>query len=118
MNFLNSAFIIAITTGPTLLIAGYYMQKKPPKEINHFYGYRTKRSMKNKAQWDFAQHYSAKQLIKSGFWYTLSALPFLFVDWDIVVDIVLSFVLLAVFIGYPIYKTEKALKDKFESNNT
>ncbi len=114
MYFLNPVFIIGITTGPILLITGYIMYKKPPKKINEFYGYRTKRSMKNKEQWKFAQTFSSKQLIKSGFWYTLSAFPFLFFELNHIPAFIISMLILAVFIGYPVYTTEKALKEKFK----
>lgn len=118
MNFLNPIFIIGITTGPILLLAGYYMLKKPPKEINHFYGYRTRLSMKSKEHWDFAQQFSSKQIIKSGFWYTLSALPFLFIEVGEIASFVISMLILALFIGYPIYITEKTLKEKFKSDKS
>ncbi|GGE36668.1 SdpI family protein [Psychroflexus planctonicus] len=115
MYFLNPVFIIGISTGPILLITGYIMLKKPPKEINTFYGYRTKRAMASKEQWQFAQAFSSKQLIKSGFWYTLSALPFLFFEVEHITGFVLSMLILAIFVAYPIYTTEKALKEKFKS---
>jgi hypothetical protein len=35
--------------------AGIYLSKYPPKEINAFLGYRTKKACKNKDTWDFAQ---------------------------------------------------------------
>lgn len=31
-----------------------------PEKINSLYGYRTKKSMKNKESWDFSQKYSSK----------------------------------------------------------
>ena len=115
MNFLNPIFIIGITTGPILLLAGLIMLYKPPKKINDFYGYRTKQSMKNQAHWDFAQEFSSQKLIQSGFYYSLSALPFLFFEVGEVSAIIVSIILLVVFIGYPLYTTEKALKEKFNS---
>ncbi|MBL4704721.1 MAG: SdpI family protein [Flavobacteriales bacterium] len=38
----------------------------PPKTINNFYGYRTKRSKRSKRSWDFAQKYSAIRILESG----------------------------------------------------
>ena len=38
----------------------------PPKKINEIYGYRTTRSMKSQAVWDFAQKYSAKLMTAFG----------------------------------------------------
>ena len=40
----------------TLLFLGWTFQKKPPKTINRFYGYRTPRSMKSRETWVFAHH--------------------------------------------------------------
>ena len=37
-----------------LLLLGQRFLTRPPKSINNFYGYRTARSMKNQATWDFA----------------------------------------------------------------
>ena len=38
----------------SLFAIGVVMAKRPPKRINHFCGYRTKRSMESQAAWDFA----------------------------------------------------------------
>lgn len=40
--------------------------KFPPKTINGWYGYRTARSMKSQERWEFAQIYSARELVKHG----------------------------------------------------
>ncbi len=37
-----------------MLLLGRRFLTRPPKTINGFYGYRTARSMKNQATWDFA----------------------------------------------------------------
>ncbi len=41
-------------------------QKKPPKEINGIYGYRTAMSMKNKETWEYAHHCCGKLWYVSG----------------------------------------------------
>ncbi len=45
-----------------LIMAGFGLLfiKRPPKTVNNFYGYRTSRSMKSKAAWDFAQKYGGR----------------------------------------------------------
>ncbi|TCT17135.1 SdpI/YhfL family protein [Natranaerovirga pectinivora] len=45
---------------------GFLMVKKPPKEINALFGYRTAMSSKNKDTWVFAHRYSGKIWIRSG----------------------------------------------------
>lgn len=37
-----------------MLIIGRFFLHRPPRRINHLCGYRTPRSMKNQATWDFA----------------------------------------------------------------
>lgn len=49
-----------------MLIGGYCMYKKPPKEINSFVGYRTPMSKKNKDTWLFAYNYCGRLWIKLG----------------------------------------------------
>lgn len=62
----SALFLIPILTGIIFTIAGFVMLKYPPKTINSLYGYRTSSSMSNQETWDFAQLYSAKQMIKLG----------------------------------------------------
>ena len=54
---------------------GFIMSKKPPKEINGLYGYRTPIAMKNQKNWDYAQVYSAKVMMKYGGYFLLLCLP-------------------------------------------
>ncbi len=55
-----------ILCGLIFLIVGIITLIFKPKKINSFYGYRTTSSMKSQERWDFAQRYSAKELIKMG----------------------------------------------------
>lgn len=52
--------------GIILLLAGSAHRCFPPKNINSVYGYRTAASMKNQQQWDEANCYSAKFMVKAG----------------------------------------------------
>lgn len=49
-----------------MVIAGYFMYKHSPKDINGIIGYRTKLSMKNQETWDFAQKFCGKLWLKIG----------------------------------------------------
>ena len=49
-----------------LTLVGVVFWAWPPKKINEIYGYRTTRSMKSQAAWDFAQKYSAKLMTAFG----------------------------------------------------
>ena len=49
-----------------ILLIGYFMYKYPPKKINWFIGYRTRKSMKNEEDWKFANRYCGKLWIITG----------------------------------------------------
>lgn len=49
-----------------MVIAGYFMYKHSPKDINGIIGYRTKLSMKNQETWDFAQKFCGQLWLKIG----------------------------------------------------
>lgn len=93
-----------------MLLSGYFMLKKPPKKINGIYGYRTWRSKKSQENWDFAQEYAAKHMIKAG-WVCLPCCLLAFIyDWSDSLDFILGISIFLIVVFYPIYKTERALK--------
>jgi len=47
-------------------VIGYIMNQYPPKKINWFIGYRTRKSMKDEAVWKIANQYCGKLWIKIG----------------------------------------------------
>jgi len=49
-----------------MIILGQVLLKKPPKNINGIYGYRTSMSMKNKDTWEFAHQYCGNLWVKTG----------------------------------------------------
>lgn len=55
-------FYIAMTIFIPLLMLfiGWMMKKHPPKNINDFIGYWTKRSMRSQETWNFAHQYCGK----------------------------------------------------------
>lgn len=61
-----SFFITLWAAGIPFLVAGLVLLRRPPKEINYWYGYRTARSMKTQKNWEIAQRYSARQMVFSG----------------------------------------------------
>ena len=44
----------------TMILFGAIFLKRPPKEINGLYGYRTARSSQNRETWNFAHKYCGK----------------------------------------------------------
>ena len=57
---------VVLLGGGIFALAGAIQRRFPPKKINHFYGYRTSRSMNNQTAWDFAQRYSAQKMMRLG----------------------------------------------------
>lgn len=109
MDFSDPMFLMPIICGPVFIVAGYVMLVKPPKWPNTLYGYRTPKAMANEKNWQFAQSYSAKELMKSGAIYTLLAVVSPFVELSETTSLILAIGLMLLFAAYPIIKTEKAL---------
>ncbi|MCW9130024.1 SdpI family protein [Bacillus paramycoides] len=57
---------MSILIGVIFILAALILQKNPPTDINAAYGYRTKRSMKNKELWDAGNQYSAEVMKQNG----------------------------------------------------
>lgn len=102
-------------------IAGLIQYLLPPKTINHFYGYRSPRSMKNQENWNFAQPMNAKALMYTSIIYlTMSLvinliLEYLFPSLDTYYIVPIILVVLTI-IGMFFY-CEKKLK-KFEEGKS
>ncbi|MBQ7115461.1 MAG: SdpI family protein [Clostridia bacterium] len=104
-----------------MVVVGKLYRDKASGEINHFIGYRTKRSMKNNETWKFAHKYFSKMWYKLGWvMIPLSILPMLLVigkDEDtigILGAIICSLQIVPILIS--IVLTEKALKDNFDED--
>ncbi len=102
-----------------MIICGKYYIKKAPKNINHFVGYRTSRSMKNNETWKFAHNYMGKLWFKYGVVLLIVTVLLMFLsigqDEDAVgglaaiITTVQGFVMIV-----PGVLTEKALKENFD----
>lgn len=103
-----------VAYGLPLLVIGYIYKINPPKEINHFYGYRTRRSMKNQQIWDYANKIGAQAMINAGVVTTISGLIPLFLDWKHAHFIPL-FVSLASILGTMLY-CEKRLDKNYDKD--
>lgn len=123
MGFWLSLFLCNLLIPATLILSGKLMQNHYPKKINRFFGYRTKRSMKNKDTWKFAHYYCGRLWWKIG-WVMLILslllqLPFLHqtentrtIIGGILCTIQCIIVLLSIF------PTEFALKKTFHEDGT
>lgn len=67
-NFLFWLFALAtaLLIPGCMLYFGRQFQRNPPKTINSGYGYRSARSMRSQAAWDFAQVYSGRFWLRAG----------------------------------------------------
>lgn len=106
-----------------MLFFGRELERNPPQEINHGYGYRTSRSMKSKLTWDFAQVYCGRLWQKCGkILLPVSVAPIvavLLLGRDVepggTICLVINGVQLAVMLG-TIFPVERALKRNFDEN--
>ena len=116
--WIGIAFTVIIIPA-LMIICGKYYIKKAPKNINHFVGYRTTRSMKNKETWKFAHNYMGKLWYKYGIvLFVISAVLMLLTigqDEDAVGGLAAIITMVQVFVMIvPGVLTEKALKDNFD----
>jgi uncharacterized membrane protein len=95
-----------------MLLLGWLLKKFPPKKINHLYGYRTQRSMKNEATWEAANTYSSLVFFKVSLYsfFIPVALYFLYPQQNVLFTIITNTLLLL----YVLYATEKHLKARFD----
>lgn len=99
-----------------MIILGQVLLKKPPKNINGIYGYRTSMSMKNKDTWEFAHQYCGNLWVKSG----IAMLPVV-VLWQVVTarlsmwSILLTQIEVVVMLA-TVVLTEVALRRTFDKN--
>ena len=111
--FQNPLFLIPTLTGLLFVCLGVLTKKFPPKEINALYGYRTKSSMKNKERWDFAQRYSAIEMIKLGVLLSLIGLIGLLYNPGEIIGLILGLSFLLIIVIILFLKVENAIKNKF-----
>ncbi len=116
MGFWIFMLCMAVFPSVMMMIFGTLFRKYPPEDINSFYGYRTRRSMKDQQRWDFAQRYWGKCSVYAGLAglvpIVLCMLPCLGRSAD-EVGIwggVLCIASGAAVIGVPIFLTERALR--------
>ena len=95
-----------------MLLLGWLLKKFPPKKINHLYGYRTQRSMKNQATWEAANTYSSLVFFKVSLYsfFIPVALYFLYPQLNVLFTIITNTLLLL----YVLYATENHLKARFD----
>jgi uncharacterized membrane protein len=116
MSWTNPLFIIPLAAGPLYMLIGSALLKFPRPDINFIIGYRTKSSMKSQERWDFAQRFSAREMINSGAFCTTSTALGLIIEAEEVVGVIIAITIVVGFALLPIARTEIALRSKFDKN--
>ncbi len=111
MNVENS---ILILQGVLFLSIAYYYVKRPPKKINHFYGYRTRRSMANQEIWDFANRQSAKDFMRVAIVTMVTGLVLL--PFENPLKILIQVGVLLMGLGVAVWHTEREIGKYFDKN--
>jgi len=57
-------FLYVLSVNGFIFLLSLILYHNPPKKINHFYGYRTQRTMQNKNCWDFANQLFNLSLVR------------------------------------------------------
>lgn len=102
-----------------VLFFGYRFRNNPPKEINRWHGYRTRRSMKNMDTWIFAHHICGELFSKIGRFALPLSVAVVAATYSSDVNttvtaglIAMAVQIVAIFVS--IFKVEKALKETFD----
>jgi uncharacterized membrane protein len=113
-SIVENTFQLSLLCGIIFLLATGFMHSFPPKEINYLYGYRTKRSMKSKESWDFAQHYSNVQMAKAAlFMIVISFAGYLFPADNVALHLIGGLIITLLGVAYMLVTTERELKKRF-----
>ena len=104
---------ICVLVGIVFVISGRLFKKYPPKHNNLWYGYRTPSSKKSQERWDFAQIYSASELIKTGLILMLIGLAGLFCSVEPLISLLAGITVVIISCIVVIYRVERALIKKF-----
>jgi len=115
MDFENLLFVIPLLCGAVFLLAGLILHRFPPKNINALYGYRTPASMKSQERWDFAQQFSARQLINFGLALMAASCLGLIIETTTTTGLVFGLGIMIVGVVLMILRIEKEIKKRFES---
>lgn len=123
MNDFWIFMLICVLFIPAMMfVLGLIFEKRPPKKINYLCGYRTRRSMKNKEAWSFANSYMGKLFWKVSipvfFAFFAAMLPLISSDEDTVGNFGTIVILAqaAVMLLCCVFPVERELKRRFDED--
>ncbi|QYJ69049.1 SdpI family protein [Flavobacterium litorale] len=111
-DILNAITSIFFLSGFVLLVTAILMHFFPPKKINDLYGYRSKRSKQSQENWDFAQKFSTKQMLKVAIFMLISGGVNAMLDLEQQTEAIFGILMLLVGMAYLFYTTENELKNR------
>jgi len=104
----------------TMLFFGKRFLNTAPGRINHFFGYRTQRSMKNRETWEFAHRCLGRYWLQAGKWTLIATVLTMAAVFDadmnavsVVGTCVVCAQLIPMIMALPV--TERALKQNFDA---
>ena len=110
----NPLFNLTIFGGIIFIFTGFVMIQFPPKKINPLYGYRTISSMKSQERWDFAQRFSAKEMMKLGAFLMIISLLVFVTNFSNSTNLIIGLSLTIIGIAILFIRVELAIKEKFK----
>ncbi|MDF2941757.1 MAG: hypothetical protein K0S01_615 [Herbinix sp.] len=119
---MEDMYLLFILFTPVIMIGlGASLYNYPPKDIEDYYGYRTKRAMKSKETWKFAQKYAGKIWVITGVpTLAVSLFVFLYCNAKFAANMNNIFLLLLgiqlIIVMLPIPLVEHALKKIFDEH--
>jgi len=109
---------VCFLTALSFIFGGTFLLKKPPKNINPIYGYRTKLSMKSQSNWDLAQPLGGINMRTSGIYLLVAALFGLlnhFLHAPLWIQVLLALLLLLFSVIHIVKKTDKTILEREEN---
>ncbi|WP_158211944.1 SdpI family protein [Robiginitalea sediminis] len=112
-TLLNPFSLTVGLSGLIFLISGYVLKRRPPREINWFYGYRTSASMRSQERWDFAQRESAVAGMQVGGAMVILSLPAMWFWPPSFLQLYLGILVLVLGVVYLFWKVQTGLRKRF-----
>ncbi|MET3194028.1 SdpI family protein [Bacillus sp. OAE603] len=110
-----SSYFISLLIPFIMIIIGFVHKIRAPKKINHFFGYRTFRSMSSQKAWDHAQKLLSYYSIRFGFCNSVISLLLLYLlPYSLDEITLINLGVSMIFLFIPIFFIENKLKRSFQ----
>jgi uncharacterized membrane protein len=109
-EIIHEIHFFSFLLGSILVLTGFITRKFPPKKINMFYGYRTGSSMKNQQNWDYAQKYAVREMLRGGWIMVAFSLTGIIYSTSTLVETISGSILMTVIFIALFIRTERSLR--------